>query len=265
MFSVEIFGLQIGISITIILLAFICELINSMLGGGHGALMAPILMLMGFSPLSVVPSVLLAEIISGFLVSIAHHRFGNVNFRMDSRHLHVALLLGGCSVIGTVIAVVTALRLPANILETYIGILIVSIGLIVLFSLNIRFPFSWKKMAALGIFASFNKGISGGGYGPIITVGQMLSGFNSKESVSVSSLAKTLTCAIGFVAYVILSGKLDTLLLPSLVLGSIFSVPISAIVVKRLREKNLRILIGIIMISLGVSMLVRIFVLGMTA
>ena len=111
MFTIDIGGLEIGISITIVLLAFICELINSLLGGGHGTLMTPLLILLGYTPLSIVPAVLLAEIVSGFLVSVAHHKYGNVNFRMDSNHLNVALVLGICSVIGVVIAVVTAINI----------------------------------------------------------------------------------------------------------------------------------------------------------
>jgi len=257
MFTIDIGGLEIGISITIVLLAFICELINSLLGGGHGTLMTPLLILLGYAPLSIVPAVLLAEIVSGFLVSVAHHKYGNVNFRMDSNHLNVALVLGVCSVIGVVIAVVTAINISTYILEMYIGILLTAVGMIMIMSMKIKSTFSWKKVLALGIFASFNKGISGGGYGPIITVGQLLTGFNSKESVSISSLAKSITCVVGFIAYILLYRNIDTVLLPSLVMGSIFSVPISVFVVKRLHEKKLRLLIGAVTIILGSSTLIR--------
>jgi len=31
--------------------------------------------------------------------------------------------------------------------------------------------FSWKRLIAIGLISSFNKGISGGGYGPLVTGG----------------------------------------------------------------------------------------------
>jgi len=40
-------------------LAFVCEFIDSSLGMGYGTSLTPILLLMGFHPLQVVPAVLL--------------------------------------------------------------------------------------------------------------------------------------------------------------------------------------------------------------
>jgi hypothetical protein len=256
-FDINLFGINLIFSV--ILLAFICELINSLLGGGHGTIITPLLLLLGFAPLSIVPSVLLAEIISGFLVSVAHHKVGNVDFRMNSAHLKVALLLGICSVIGVLLAVVIAINVSTFILEIYIGLLVLSVGVITLVTLNRKFKFSWRKIFGLGIFAAFNKGISGGGYGPIITVGQILTGFNSKEAVSTSSLAKSLACLVGIIAYYVLSKDVNWFLAPSLIVGAVVSVPFSAFIVKKMYEKSLRIFIGLLTISLGVATLIKIF------
>ncbi len=255
--NVNLFG--INLILYVILLAFVCELINALLGGGHGTLITPILLLLGFAPLSIVPSVLLAEIISGFLVSIAHHKIGNVDFRMNSAHLKVALLLGICSLIGVLLAVIVAVNIPIVVLEAYIGFLVLSVGVVILVTLNRKFKFSWKKIFGLGIFASFNKGISGGGYGPIITVGQILTGFNSKEAVSTSSLAKSLACVVGIIAYFVLSKDVNWFLAPSLIVGAVVSVPFSAFIVKKMYERSLRIFIGLLTISLGVATLIKIF------
>ena len=256
-FNITLFGINFIFSV--ILLAFICELINALLGGGHGTIVTPLLILLGFAPLSIIPSVLLAEIISGFLVSIAHHKFGNVDFRISSAHLKVALVLGICSVIGVILAVIVAVNVSTFILEAYIGLLVLSIGVVILATLNMKFCFSWGKILGLGIFAAFNKGISGGGYGPIITAGQILTGLNSKEAVSISSLAKSLACIVGIIAYFVLSKNVNWFLAPSLVLGAVFSVPFSAFIVKKMYERSLRIFIGLLTISLGAATLIKIF------
>ncbi|HEC81493.1 MAG TPA: sulfite exporter TauE/SafE family protein, partial [Thermoplasmatales archaeon] len=202
---------------------------------------------------------LLAEVVSGALIGVAHHKFGNVDFRWRSNHLRVALLLGLSSIIGVVIAVFIAVRLPTTVLETYIGLLILFIGVVMLFTLDKRFRFSWSKILALGVFAAFNKGISGGGYGPLVTGGQLLTGLNGKQAVAITSLAKSLACITGIVSYLILSKGTDWGLAPSLVIGAAVSVPFSAFIVKRMYERSLRVFIGILTIGLGLSILVKIF------
>jgi hypothetical protein len=43
-------------------------------------------------------------------------------------------------------------------------------------------------LLGLGLLGSFNKGLSGGGYGPLLTIGQILSGVNAKSAVVVGDL-----------------------------------------------------------------------------
>jgi len=47
------------------------------------------------------------------------------------------------------------------------------IEIFILITINRNYRFSWKKITVLGLIASFNKGISGGGYGPVVTGGQL--------------------------------------------------------------------------------------------
>ena len=46
--------------------AFICEYLNASLGMGYGTTLAPLLLLLGFQPLQVVPAVLLGQLAGGF-------------------------------------------------------------------------------------------------------------------------------------------------------------------------------------------------------
>jgi uncharacterized protein len=99
---------------------------------------------------------------------------------------------------GTMSAVLISLNISANILKIYIGIMILLIGLFTLIFSKKIVRFSWTKILVLGVIASFNKGISGGGYGPLITGGQLLSGVKEKNAIAITSLAEGLTCAFGF-------------------------------------------------------------------
>jgi len=164
-----------------------------------------------------------------------------------------------CSIVGTVGAVFLALNIPKFWLKIYIGCLVLSMGVIMIVCLNREFRFSWKKITALGIIASFNKGMSGGGYGPVVTGGQILSGVEGKSAVGITSLAEGLTCLVGVITYLLVArNPIDWRLAPIIIVGAVCSVPLSAVSVKRISSRHLKTAIAVITIVLGVSTLVRI-------
>ena len=61
-------------------LAFICEFFDSTLGMGYGTTLAPLLLLMGYEPLQVVPALLFSEFVTGITAAHFHHNTGNVDF-----------------------------------------------------------------------------------------------------------------------------------------------------------------------------------------
>jgi len=256
--STEILGVQIFLVITI--LAFFCELIDSTLGMGYGTTLTPVLMLFGFGPLAIVPCILLSELLTGITAGLAHHKAGNVNFNRGSIHIKIALVLAVCSIVGATIAVFVAINIPKLWLKTYIGLLVLGMGIIILLTLNKNYKFSWKKIIGLGSIASFNKGMSGGGYGPVVTGGQILSGVNGNNAVGITSLAEGLTCVVGVVVFVIVSPEsVNWSLAPSLIIGAMLSVPFSAFIVKKLPTRTLKIAIGTLTLTLGLVTLIKVF------
>ena len=100
--------------------------------------------------------------------------------------------------------------------------------------------------------------MSGGGYGPIVTGGQILSGIKGKSAVGITSLAEGLTCLVGVVMYILISkGAIDWKLAPWIVAGAVFSVPLSAKSVKRISPERLRLAIGILTLVLGSVTILR--------
>jgi uncharacterized membrane protein YfcA len=270
--------------VIIVVIAFLCEYMDSTLGMGYGTTLTPVFILMGFSPMQVVPVILLSELISGLLAGFFHHREGNVDLKPKSAdifkirnmlsplgyietfkktvplHLKVALLLAVCSVVGTVAAVFVAVNIPKFWLKLYIGCLVLSMGIVILVCLNKNFRFSWKKITFLGLIASFNKGMSGGGYGPVVTGGQVLSGVEGKSAVGITSLAEGLTCLVGVITYMLVSrNPLDWKLAPWVIMGAVLSVPLSAKSVKIMSEKRLKLAIAVLTIILGVLTIVKVF------
>jgi len=250
----------IHLSIAIIIMAFICEFVDSSLGMGYGTTLTPVLLLMGYNPLQIVPCVLLSELITGLSAAFFHHRLKNSNFKFGAIDLKIALVMAGCSVLGTVGAVFVALNLSKFYIKLYIGVLVFSMGILILVTLKRTFKFSWKKISSLGILAAFNKGISGGGYGPLVTSGQILSGVNSRNAIGITSLAEGLTCFVGVIIYLLFTNHtVDWGLSPSLILGAILSVPLAAYTVKKFKGDKLRLIVGVATVILGAFTLGKLF------
>jgi len=247
-------------SIFVVVLAFLCEFIDSSLGMGYGTTLTPLLLIMGYNPLQIVPAVLLSELITGLSAAFFHHRFKNVNFKLGNTDSKIAFVMAGCSIFGALAAVYVALNLPTFYVKLYIGLLVFSMGVLILVTLNRQYRFSWGKIASLGVLAAFNKGISGGGYGPLVTSGQILTGVKSKNAIGITSLAEGLTCLVGVLIYLIYTNHIiDWGLAPSLVVGAVLSVPLAAYTVKRFKEGLLRLIVGIATLVLGIVTLGKLF------
>ncbi|MFC1486004.1 sulfite exporter TauE/SafE family protein [Candidatus Latescibacterota bacterium] len=266
----------------IVILAFFCEYIDSAIGMGYGTIMSPVLLMMGFEPLTVVPSILLSELVTGFLAGFTHHSMGNIYlmprtmnisrillglrrmgiFRGFSYgiplHLKIVLLLGVMSLSGTVLAVFLATSLPARMVKLYIGAMILAIGVVILATMRLNLAFSWRRIVVLGLISSFNKGISGGGYGPVVTGGQLLAGVDPRNTIGITSLSEALTC-IGGVALYLVSSSVDWLLAPYLILGAVLSLPFATLTVKIARTRSIRFTVGVLTIVLGIYTLWQIF------
>ena len=244
--------------IFIVLLAFVCEFFDSSLGMGYGTTLTPLLMALGFEPLQIVPAVLLSELVTGVVAGIVHHGFGNVNLRRGSRDLRIMVIMTICGALGVSVAAIVAIRLPPTALKAYIGVLVLAIGLTILLTRGKQFGFSWRKVGILGLVAAFNKGMSGGGYGPVVTGGQILSGVDSRSAIGIASAAEGLTCVVGVIAYCLSGACIDWGLAPYLMVGAIGSVPLAAYTVKRVPPKGLRRVIGVAATILGLFTLCRI-------
>ena len=241
-------------------LAFFCEFIDSSLGMGYGTSLTPILLLMGFEPLQIVPAVLFSEFVSGITAASCHHNLDNVNFKPGSKDTHIALVIALFSIIGTTIAVFLAIKLPARALKIWIGAIVLFMGIFIFGTYNRKPRFTWRKIAILGTVASFNKGLSGGGYGPLVMGGQLLSGIGTKNAVAITSLAEGLTCLAGVLLYFFIKPNIDWSLTPWLMSGAVLSVPFAARVLKILPEKKAKVLIAIVITILGIITLLKAFI-----
>lgn len=239
-------------------IAFISEYCDSALGMGYGTALAPILIILGHDPLRVTPAILISQFFTDIAAVFCHHSAKNVNFKIDSMDLKISLLLGLVSSIGVAISVIIAIRIPRWLLTSYIGILIASMGVIVYATANKPARFSWIKLIGVSFLASFNKGISGGGYGPLVMGGQLISGVNAKNAVGITAFAEATTCLVGFIMYFINGKFIDWKLTLMLIVSAVIAVPFAAFTIKSIFSDKLKKIVGVTMLILGLLTLFKI-------
>lgn len=253
----ELLGISPLTVLAIFLGALLCEFMDSSLGMGYGTTLTPLLLLAGFAPLQIVPAVLLSELITGVAAGVLHHRDGNVDFLKDAHARRTAMLLGSLSCVGAVLAVWMAVSISKFWLGLFITLIILAMGVIILLTRNRKIPYRAGGIMAVGAVAAFNKGLSGGGYGPLVTAGQMVAGLPAKHAVAITSVAESLTCLIGLLAYLALGKRIAWELAMPLAVGALLSVPMATLTVRRASEASLRGVVGVVTLILGAVALIK--------
>jgi uncharacterized protein len=239
-------------------ITFLSEYLDSGLGMGYGTVLAPILIIMGHDPLKVVPAILISQLCTDIAACFCHHNAGNVNLKFNSKDFKVAMILGLISAIGVIVSVFVAIKIPKWMLTLYIGSLVFFMGILILITHKKPIPFSFHKLCGVSLLASFNKGISGGGYGPLVMGGQLVSGVNAKNSVGITAFAEAITCLVGFIIYIVNGRHIDWKLVWTLVAFAILAVPFAAYTVKRVFADKLKVYIAVFITLLGLLTILRI-------
>jgi hypothetical protein len=246
-----------GTLLIIFLAALGCEYLDSSLGMGYGTTLTPLLMLAGYEPLQIVPAVLLSELVTGLAAGAMHHRDGNVDLRHDPAARRTFGLLGLLSAVGAIVAVMLAVKISAQWFSLLIVVIVLSMGLITLLTARRQIRYRRGGILTIGLIAAFNKGLSGGGYGPLVTSGQVVSGVPARQAVAITSMAEALTCAVGLAAYLYFRSGIDWALTLPLVAGALLSVPLATATVRHLPETSIRRGVGLFTLILGAILLGR--------
>lgn len=238
-------------------ISFFCELVDSSLGMGYGTLLTPTLLLIGYKPIEVIPTILLSELFTGFSAAYFHDQINNVNFNLHGTHLRRALLLMVGSVIGVFFGVMFSISVEQTTLMGIIGGIVAISGLLVIYFANRQIAYKRWKMALLSLVAAFNKSISGGGFGPLMTSGQILSGVEGKAAIGITCLVEGFTCFIAYLFFLWEGAELNYSVFIPIITGALFSIPIAVSAVSQYREISLKYVVGILTLGLGVITILK--------
>ncbi len=243
-------------------LAIIMEIVDSGLGMMYGTLLSPLLILMGYSPKLVVPSILVSQGIGGALGAIGHHNQKNSNFNGLTRDTKISLSIIVPGLVACVAGVLMGKIIPTAYMKIYISVLVVAMGVLCLNP--IYYTFSWRKMFGIGLLSGFNKAFSGGGFGPVTSTGKILGGVDPKVSVGTTTLAEVPICFFSFSLWLVSGGSLDWRFPIALSIGALVGGIFGPYLTARVNTKALRYVVGVLAVISGAWLLVDFFLkLGM--
>ncbi|MFQ5833320.1 MAG: sulfite exporter TauE/SafE family protein [Candidatus Thorarchaeota archaeon] len=239
------------ILIPVVILAFIAEYVAATVGMGYGTTLAPILIIMGYEPIVFVPAILFSQFLAGFTSAAFHHRFRNMNLAEHEDEREAALIFSIMGVGGAVMAVLANINLPAHFVKAYIAITVMSMGLLILADVRQDSRYSRSRLGVIGVFAAFNKGISGGGYGPVATSGQIVSGIRPRAAIAITALVEGVICALGIIIYFVLSVTPALLLTLAMTIGALVAAPLSALTTAKLEQNLVRRIVALSTLAIG--------------
>jgi uncharacterized membrane protein YfcA len=235
----------------ITLAAFVCEFVDSAFGMGFGTILAPLLLVAGFSPTDVVPVILVSELLTGFGAALFHAKDQNVSFARGSKHLSAGILLSLGSLLGVFIGAPVFIKASARLLTLFIGVIITLSGVAIFYCLDHTLRYRRAGVFTLATVAAFNKTLSGGGYGPLMTSGQLLVGVEAKAAAAITSLSEGVTCLMASALFVANRGRYNLELLIAVLAGSLLAVPLATGSVRRLNERTMKKGIAVATLVLG--------------
>ncbi len=246
----------------LILLGFVSYYISSVTGSGYGTIAAPLLILAGYNVRSIVPGIVVSQLVSNILLSILHHKAGNMKLG-DRGEIENLAGMAGASALGAGAATFIFLSAPQTYIKYYISAMLIFLGLAIYATRNSKLEMRTEgrsltlKLTVLSLLASLNKGLTGGGLSPIISTGQVLLGVDPRKAVSVTPLI-VVSSEIVMLSMYLGSGVLwgSTSIILSLTLGALLAVPFIPGRIKSSTDKSIRLSMSVAMTGLGLLLLV---------
>ena len=236
---------------------FLAQMIDGALGMAYGVVSSTTLLALGVSPAHASAAVHAAELFTTAAAGSSHLYHRNIDWPLFWRLMPFGVL-GGCTGAYVLTSFEGAAIKP--IVTAYLAI--VGVTLIIRSFRKIPAnPVSGAIVMPLGAAGGFLDAAGGGGWGPIVTTGLLGAGGAPRYvigTVSASELLITTAVSIAFLTAILTghwseAGGLVENLGPviGLIIDGLFAAPLAGVVVKKLPERRLLLIVGILIVLLA--------------
>jgi len=247
------------ILIFIFMMGIFAAFIDSSFRIGYGIL-TPILLLFDYSPLVILPIVLLSQLFTGLTKAIYHSIYQRIDYTKEAKQdarITIFFTLAGMG--GMVFAIVLVILFQETFMNFYIGFMVIIVGIFMI--TQKRFKFSERKMCAISFLGAFNQTISGAGYGPLAAYQQILKNGDYEKTEAITSFSEAMLSGFGFLLYYIWFGFPFEFLNLGIVIvvSGIIATPLGSLTERYIKRIEAKYSIGFISIGLGVLLLMKLF------
>ena len=234
------------------IVGLLAQMVDGSLGMGYGVTSSSLMIAVGIAPAAASAAVHLSEVGTALISGFAHHRFGNVDWRI----VGIMAVPGG---IGAFMGANFLVSLPADVAKPWVALLLCLLGAYVLFRFLIlsgrRPQFKGQVKAAflmpLGLLAGTMDAIGGGGWGPIGTTSLLSTGKIEPRkvigSISATEFIVAVSASLGFLLALGREG-INFAWVLALLAGGVIAAPVSAWLVRHLAAAVLGVAAGSLII-----------------
>ena len=242
-----------------IIIGFVAQMIDGAISMAYGLTATSILLSVGVSPATASASVHAAETFTTAASGLAHWRAGNVR-----RDLVLRLAVPGA--LGAMVGAYLLTEIEGRYIRPAISVYLIILGGVILFrAIRVRPPQAPpQKVTLLGLGGGFLDAIGGGGWGPMVASTLIGRGDVPRTAIGSTCAAEFfVTCAASVVFFFTLGFELWRVIL-GLVIGGVIAAPFAALITKKLPNRVLMVIVGMVIILLSVRNLAKdlIWVLG---
>lgn len=235
----------------LVLIGFAAQLVDGALGMAYGITASSLLLGMGVAPAVTSATVHAAECFTTGASAASHHAFGNIDKKLFRRLLLPAIA-------GAALGAWLLSRIDGDAVKPWISAYLLLMGVLILAkALRPARPrgAEIRHTAPLGFFGALVDAMGGGGWGPIVASNLLARGnaFNlTVGTVNAVEFFVTLTASLMFFLSLGL-GHWDIVL--ALAIGGVAAAPLGAWLVRRVPQKPLLLLVGLLVVVLSLRTL----------
>jgi uncharacterized protein len=216
---------------SVVFIAAFFEFMDASAGMGFGTALTPLLLMIGFDPKQIVPVVMIQQGAAGLVGAFLHREFQNVEwkFKPMSETIKLAIIIVISGVVFNVLAIVGIYKIfevDKIWIKLYVAALLLMMGVTSLIQSKKERPYKPGKMVFWASLAGFNKGVGGGGYGPVVTIGGLMAGVPVKSMMAVTAISEGSVSTVSVIVWFLMLSSgvtIDYILLPSFMLATMFS------------------------------------------
>jgi uncharacterized protein len=240
-------------------IGFAAQAIDGALGMAYGVTATTMLLGLGVAPPIASASVHTAEVFTTAVSGTAHWRLGNVDVTLLSR-------LAFAGVVGGATGAYLSAALPGSVIRPVVSLYLLAMGIMIFWRAIGRF-YNDRRMVAsasmaaravpLGVVSGLLDAMGGGGWGAMVTstlIGWRMTprlaigSANAAEFFVASVVTVTFVATIGLELWPIITGLLT---------GGVLAAPFAAFMTRRLPERPLMLLVGIVIVLLSLRGLLQ--------